>query len=207
VSTLDDYPRPSVAVDTALLTVHPSLGLSVVLVAASDGPRLPGAFVHERETLAAAVLRSLADKAGVNGLAPRQLRVFDDPERDDRGWVLSVAHTDVVAASRLSIDDAKALLAPTSALPPLPWGHELIVAHAVETLRAAYRQHPDPFGLIESPFTVRALRQLHEAVAGTALPKDAFARAMLPHLVDTGTKAAGTVGKPPRLFTTTREAA
>ena len=48
------------------------------------------------ETLADAVKRSLRDKAGVRGLQPRQLHVFDDPDRDDRGWVLSVAHVDVV---------------------------------------------------------------------------------------------------------------
>lgn len=183
------------------------MGLCVVLVSAPEGPRLPGSFVHERETLAEAVLRSLAAKAGVAGLAPRQLRVFDDPDRDDRGWVLSVAHTDVVAVTRLALDATKAHLVRTTALPALPWGHELIVDYAVEALRADYRRHPDPFGLIDTPFTLRSLRHLHEVVAGGPLAKDAFARIMHPHLIDTGNKSGGTVGKPARLFTTDKETA
>ena len=92
--SLADYPRPSVAVDTALLTLDPEQGLVVLQVRRNDEPgwALPGTFLHEGERLADAVKRSLRDKAGVRGLHPRQLHVFDDPNRDDRGWVLSVAH-------------------------------------------------------------------------------------------------------------------
>ena len=43
------------------------------------GWALPGTFLHEGETLAEAVDRSLRDKANVRGLHPRQLHVFDDP--------------------------------------------------------------------------------------------------------------------------------
>lgn len=204
MTSWSDYPRPSVAVDTALLTVHPALGLSVLLVIAPEGPRLPGAFLLERETLAAAVLRSLRQKTGVVGLAPQQLRVFDEPDRDDRGWVLSVAHTDVVPLPRLAADPARAMLAPVTQLPELPWGHELIVEHAVALLRGAYDQQPDPRSLIAHPFTLLDLRRLHEAVAGSPLAKDTFRRTMQPHLVDTGTTAHGSVGKPARLFTTAR---
>ena len=45
--------------------------------------------------------RCLREKAGVEGTRPRQLHVFDKPDRDDRGWVLSVAHMDVVRPERL----------------------------------------------------------------------------------------------------------
>src|SRR4051812_47939943 len=99
--TLTDYPRPSVAVDTAVLTVAPDRrGLHVLLVRRNgkdDGSdwALPGTFLHEGETLAEAVLRSLKEKAGLLGRAPQQLHVFDAPDRDPRGWVLSVAHVDV----------------------------------------------------------------------------------------------------------------
>ena len=102
---LADYPHPSVAVDTAVLTVPNGGALSVLIVRTGDGWRLPGTFLHEGERLANAVLRSLQVKAGVTGLSPRQLHVFDDPHRDDRGWVLSVAHLDAVPASHLAIDE------------------------------------------------------------------------------------------------------
>ena len=63
------------------------------------GFALPGTFVHEREHLHDAVLRSLRHKAGITGREPEQLKVFDDPDRDPRGWVVTVAHLDVVPGS------------------------------------------------------------------------------------------------------------
>ncbi|PRC61701.1 NUDIX hydrolase, partial [Mycobacterium sp. ITM-2017-0098] len=67
--TLDSYPRPSVAVDTALLTLAGDLGLAVLEVRRNNGRGwgLPGTFLHEGETLAEAVDRSLREKGGVAG--------------------------------------------------------------------------------------------------------------------------------------------
>jgi hypothetical protein len=98
--TLADYPHPSIAVDTAVLTVRAGV-LCVVLVKSGILNRLPGTFLHEHETLAEAVRRSLADKAGLRGVVPEQLHVFDALDRDDRGWVLSVAHLATVPADAL----------------------------------------------------------------------------------------------------------
>src|SRR5690348_2934954 len=101
--TLADYVRPSVAVDTAVLSLDDDAGLVVLEVRRTTGRgwALPGTFLHEGETLADAVGRSLRQKANVRGLHPRQLHVFDDPRRDARGWVLSVAHVEVVPLDRL----------------------------------------------------------------------------------------------------------
>ena len=198
--TLADYPHPSVAVDTAVLTVPDGGALSVLVVRTGDGWRLPGTFLHDGERLADAVLRSLQVKAGVTGLSPRQLHVFDDPHRDDRGWVLSVAHLDAVPASRLAIDEQIARLVPVTDVPPLPYGHGEIIDLAVATLRADYAGRPDPAGLLPEPFTLRDLQLLHEGVAGTALPRDTFRRAMEPLLRATGDTVQGVVGKPARLF-------
>lgn len=200
--TLEDYPRPSVAVDTAVLTVPPDDALSVLLVHNKEGWRLPGTFLHENERLAGAVLRSLRQKAGVTGLAPRQLKVFDEPGRDDRGWVLSVAHVDAVPASRLDLTESDARLVPVDAdeLRGLPYGHGEIIEAAVAALRASYEEHPDPARLLQRPFTLRELRKLHEAVAGQPLARDTFRRMMEPQLSATGQMSTGRVGKPARLF-------
>ena len=197
---LADYPHPSVAVDTAVLTVPAGGALSVLIVRTGDGWRLPGTFLHEGERLADAVLRSLQVKAGVTGLSPRQLRVFDDPQRDDRGWVLSVAHLDAVPASRLAINEQIARLVAVADVPALPYGHEEIIQLAVATLRADYALRPDPAGLLTESFTLRDLQLLHEGVAGAPLPRDTFRRAMEPLLRATGETVQGVVGKPARLF-------
>src|SRR5690554_4414761 len=198
--TLTDYPRPSVAVDTAVLTVPPHAPLSVLLVRTDGGWRLPGTFLHEGERLADAVLRSLRVKAGVTGLSPRQLQVFDDPKRDNRGWVLSVAHLDAVPWPRLAIDATLAKVVPVADVGTLPYGHNEILDQAVTELRSTYVSAPDPAGLLESPFTLRQLQQLHESVADERLMRDTFRRMMEPQLRATGEVAAGTVGKPARLF-------
>lgn len=118
-----DWARPSLAVDVAVLTVRPT----------EDGPQLallvlkretsayqgewdiPGTFVHERERLSEAVGRALFDKAGISDLVPVELGVFDDPARDPRGWVVSVAFTVAVPFSRLEpvlFGDGSVCLAP-----------------------------------------------------------------------------------------------
>lgn len=56
----------------------------------------------------------------------------------------------------------------------LPFDHDAIVAHAVDVVRADYRQNPDPTGLLPEPFTLRQPQQVHEAVLGHLLAKDSF---------------------------------
>jgi len=203
---LSDYEQPSLAVDTAVLTVGPASGaLEVVLVRGEGAWALPGTFVHARERLAEAVQRSLVDKVGLRGRSPAQLQVFDDPHRDDRGWVLSVAHVDVVPWAELAPvlerrpDDVA--VRPCSEARGLAFDHDAIVELAAEHVRAGYRERPDPAGLVAEPFTLRELRVVHEAVLG-GLPysADTFRRAMLPLLVEVPGVREGTVGKPAQLY-------
>lgn len=226
--SLSDYPRPSVAVDTAVLTVPVGSdsprarrggvtrglsGLHVLLVRShrpSGRPfwGLPGTFVHEGETLRRAALRALETKAGIHGLDPSQLFVFDDPRRDPRGWVMSVGHLDVVRWELVGngVDDREgAELVPVEPIlsgdRSLPYDHDAIVRFAVDQLRAEYAEAPDPRGLLAERFTLRELEVLHRAIDPEGTPaKDTFRRGVEPLLVDTGEMTSGTVGKPARLF-------
>jgi 8-oxo-dGTP diphosphatase len=209
---LTDYPRPAVAVDTAVLTVAPlpvgGVELAVLQVRRTGGHQhgswaLPGTFLHPGERLIDAVHRSLRDKAGVIGGDPTQLHVFDDPDRDDRGWVLSVAHLDALPHARLvdalaARDDLR--LTAASDPGPLPYDHTHILTQAVAHLRDRYTAQPDPDRFLPTTFTLRELRLTHEAVAGTALQRDTFRRTMTDHLTPTGTPTAGTRGRPAELF-------
>lgn len=203
---LEDYPRPSVAVDTAVLTVAPGepAALSVLIVRREGRHRsgawqLPGTFLHPGETLRDAALRALRDKVHVAGLSPQQLRVFDDPRRDDRGWVLSAAHVDVVPADRLSSAlEHGATLVPVDDPGELAFDHTEIVREASATIRADYAERPDPSHLLSEPFTLFELQRLHETVLGRPLQKDTFRRGMQDSLRENGTVREGTVGKPAR---------
>ena len=214
--TLSDYPRPSVAVDVAVLTVVSTEGpeqLSVLLHKPDEGFAagkwcLPGTFVHEHELLADAALRALRDKVGVSGQHPRQLKVFDALARDERGRVLSVAHVDVVPEGHFFVSGVSWTLGPVvgerAQLPGrqnrLPYDHDQIVAEAVAWVRSAHRRRPDPFRLLGRDFTLSDLQKLHEAVAGERLVKDTFRRGVLPALAATGRERTGTVGRPAALY-------
>lgn len=231
---LVDYPRPSMAVDVAVLTVLPPAavapgsvagGLGVVVHRRTPEPpsdatgsgtpgewSLPGSFLHEGERLTDAAMRALADKVGIGGgVTLHELRVFDDPARDPRGWVISVAHAAVVPYDALATvlagrDDVMVRPLPHdpddvgAAVADLAFDHQQIVAEAVAELRTTYREHPDPFGLIPEPFTLLQLRLLHEAILGEPWQKDTFRRRMEPHLTATDQIAEGIVGRPARLF-------
>jgi 8-oxo-dGTP diphosphatase len=208
--TLADYPRPSVAVDAALLTVMPDEScLSVLQVQRTEGADgvpaagwgLPGTFLHQGELLLDAVQRSLREKAGVEGTRPRQLHVFDKPDRDDRGWVLSVAHMDVVRPERLDGRIAqKTRIVAADDLGILPYDHTEIITRAVATVRASYELAPDPERLLTEPFTILQLRVMHEAVVGRKFQRDTFRRLMEPQLAGTGRTTAGGRGRPAELF-------
>jgi 8-oxo-dGTP diphosphatase len=207
---LADFVRPSVAVDTGVLSLDHDLGLVVLEVRRPTEPgwALPGTFLHKGETLADAVDRSLREKANIRGLHPRQLHVFDEPDRDDRGWVLSVAHVEVVRLDRLASRFAETTrLVPASAPGRPPYDHKSIIKRAVDDLRSRYRTEPDPDRLLGEEFTLRQLRLAHEAVAGKALQRDAFRRTMWPQLAPTGVMVTGVRGRPAELFRRKKAAA
>lgn len=192
---LADYPRPSVAVDTALLTVRDD-ELSVAVVDRGASQRLPGTFLHEGELLAEAVERSLRQRVGLRGVVPRQLKIFDAVDRDDRGRVLSVAHMIALPNDRLTDID----VIPVDSAKGLAFDHDFIVAEAVKALRRQYTELPDPSGLLGECFTVLDLHRLHSAIDSGTAQKDSFRRAMMPQLIETNEMETGTVGKPARLY-------
>lgn len=188
---LSDYPRPSVAVDVAAFTYSREVSqLLLLLIDGEAGPRLPGAFVREHEQLADTVERCMMTKAGIKGAKGTLLGVFDLPDRDPRGWVLTAAHLMVVPETEAQrYDRTIAKWFPIHAIPHLQGDHNDIVDAALEKLRKEYEidqtlvkgkpisqtsgrprniyaGKPDPEYFFSKPFTLRELQVLHETVAG-----------------------------------------
>ena len=85
----------------------------------------------------------------------------------------------------------------------LAWDHPDIVRLAKNDIRERYAEQPDPERLLGNRFTLRELRQLHQAVAGKGdIDRDRFRRAMEPHLIGTREmqESTGTRGRPAELF-------
>lgn len=53
---------------------------------------LPGGFVQPTETALKAAERKLYEETGIDGLKMKHFGMYDDPERDMRGWIISNAH-------------------------------------------------------------------------------------------------------------------
>ena len=217
---LADFPAPHMAVDVAVLTIDPSGQMCLLLVRRhgdKDGTwALPGRFVRERQRLSEAVAVTLEEKCGLSpvdlhGRSPRQLHLFDDPERDDRGWVMSMAH--LLALPHESLAPALAASSDLQLAPivdghvrvagqrGLPYGQDAIVDYAVQEMRRLYATAPDPEGLIsDKEFTLAQLHEVHAAVVASDWQIDTFRRRMIPLLDETGRRATGGVGRPAALF-------
>jgi ADP-ribose pyrophosphatase YjhB (NUDIX family) len=172
----------------------------VLVVESGRGPALPGTFLHPGETLADAASRALETKAGIAGLGFHQLGMYDDPGRDDRGWVLSMAHG--AAAAHQTLPDDAMLVSIVGDTPDteLAFDHNAMVTQAVHDLRTRYASAPDPDALLGEHFTLLELRRLHEAIFDTTFPKDTFRRRFIGGLEGTGERVVPETGRPAELF-------
>lgn len=225
VSGLASHARPHLAVDLVILTLgsrpasleRPTLGV-VVLRRADHTAVLPGRFVRERHTVDQTVLELLRKKVGYDPGRPiylEMLGVYDAPQRDERGWVVSVSHLTALLA-----DEADRLPPETVEILPvhgdasrgrrvtresLAYDHDQMVTTAVRRARRRYERSPDPLRLVRPPYTLSELRHVHEAVLGQPLKRDTFNRRMQPNLEtvrdsDGDFAVSDTGGRPAQLF-------
>ena len=197
------FPRPSVAVDVALLSAGAD-GLHTVVHRRTGHPfkgrwQLPGGFIGLAEPLDAAAARVLARATGLKGVFLEQLFTFGAPRRDPRTRVISIAHYALVDRARFAglgaSEDARV------ARIVVPWegetggpvelvddggraldvafDHEEIVGMAVKRLRGKLDYTPIGFQLLPERFTLLDLQRVHETVLGRPLNKDSFRRRML----------------------------
>ncbi|MFF0816013.1 NUDIX hydrolase [Rhodococcus sp. NPDC003318] len=197
-----DYDRPSVAVDVAVLTYRAGAIAALVVEHEKLGGRaLPGTFLHSGERLADAAERALQDKAGLSGTSFRQLAMFDDPDRDDRGWVISMAHTAALPAATLPAGSILVEVGDGVVAEELLFDHADMVRLAVGDLRERCTQRVDPDGLLGEKFTMLELNEFYRAVFGLErLQKDSFRRHVIAALEPTDELVATGAGRPAELF-------
>jgi 8-oxo-dGTP diphosphatase len=210
--------RPAVVlvVDVALLAVLEG-ELVVLLVERQRDPdrgrwALPGVVVEPDESLPDAAARAVVARTGILEPLSRleQSTVFDDPDRDPRTRVVSVAH---LAVSRRAVPPAGGSLASgrwwavdavgSHEGPTLAFDHADILAAALEALRASLEQTDLATALVEEPFTLGDLRRTYDLVWGAELEPANFRRKVLttPGFVTPhgGTRTVGT-GRPADLY-------
>lgn len=112
---------------------------SVLLIKRKNDPfkgkwALPGGFVDAHETLEQAAIRELEEETGLAINKLEQVGVFDDPKRDPRKRVISIAHYVMVRKNDYDpkgADDAEeAKWFKLSELPGLAFDHDRILEAA-----------------------------------------------------------------------------
>jgi 8-oxo-dGTP diphosphatase len=224
VTTFNTYAQPALAVDVVILTIKASRLCCALMRRDDVSPgayALPGGFVHHGQSLDQTVMRVLAEKVKLKGIAFEQLATYGDPARDPRGHVVSVVYLALAP-------DAEALM---FALPegfrlpeirvdwpgerggpasthfdnealPLAFDHASILGDTMKRLRGKIDYTNIAFALLPPSFTLRQVQEVHEAILGRPLLKPAFRRKLLDRgiLQETGQMETGGAYRPATLY-------
>jgi 8-oxo-dGTP diphosphatase len=204
--------RFQVAVDLVVLTIRVG-ALHVLLVRRRYAPyrgrwALPGGFVMEREDLAVAAARELAEETSLRtpGGHLEQLATYGAPRRDPRGRVVSVAYLALVPdppSPAAGTDAADAAWVEVARAGRLAFDHGRILDDGVERARAKLEYTPLAAAFCPPEFTVAQLREVYEAVWGATLDPRNFHRKVTAtegFVEAVGASTGGGRGRPAQLF-------
>jgi 8-oxo-dGTP diphosphatase len=168
-------------VDLVIFTVHES-ALKVLLVKREARPfkgrmEIPGAVIHENESLEQAAQRELRLETNADQVYLEQLYSFGDPRRHPRQRVVTVAYYALVPADRARRVNGNGWRS-VDKLPPLAFDHRRIIAYATERLRNKLEYTTAGFQLLPRKFTLSELQAVYETILGKKLDKRNFRKKM-----------------------------
>lgn len=181
------FPSPLVTVDSVLFTVHQQ-ALCVLLVERANQPQkgrwgLPGGFIdmaHDDSTRATA-LRKLTEKTGVSPSWLEQLDTFSGPDRDPRGWSLTITWFALIAwvdcePHIASVSDARWVPVDKLADYPLAFDHQAIIDAALNRLRQKTKYSLLPVYCLPDTFTHGQLQEATEIILGQPIQRKSLIR-------------------------------
>lgn len=171
------YPRPMLTVDLIALRWRKGT-LEVALIKRASDPfmgqlALPGGFVDQGESPRSAAVRELEEETQLQVIPSSLLEVgaFAEPNRDPRGWCLSIAFMAFLPANAemRAGDDAAETHWMTwcslqSGVHSLAFDHQEILHKAAEQLKQSMLTEPRALTLLGTPFRSRHARQLYNQV-------------------------------------------
>ncbi len=206
------FPPFAVTADIALFTVR-SGKLQILLVERGCDPyigswALPGGFIQPNESAEQAAVRELAEEAAIHSdVYLEQLATFSAPERDPRMRVVTIVYTSLVPDLPdpcSGTDAADTRWFPVTAVPPLAFDHDQILATAVDRVRAKLEYTTVATAFLPRTFTIGELRAVYEAVWGVDVPLQNFRRKVLAtpgFIVATDDIRMGVPGPKAKLYT------
>jgi len=105
----DKYPKPSLTADILIISER-----GLLMVCRRNHPflhhwALPGGFANAKEETMETARRELYEETGVRADSLTLLNVYSAPNRDPRGWVVSVAYLKEISEKEITVkagDDA-----------------------------------------------------------------------------------------------------
>lgn len=181
------FPSPLVTVDSVLFTLHQQK-LCVLLVERASQPQqgrwgLPGGFIDmaQDDSTRATALRKLVEKTGVLPSWLEQLDTFSGPQRDPRGWSLTVAWFALIswvacAPHIASVNDAKWVPVNDLGDYPLAFDHGDIINAALHRLRQKTMYSLLPVYCLPGTFTQAQLQEATEIILGQPIQRKSLIR-------------------------------
>ncbi len=185
------YERPALTVDCVVFGLDLAAEqLNVLLIERDAKPfarewALPGGFVRSGESPDAAAIRELKEETGIDNVYLEQLYTFGAPDRDPRGWIVSVAHYALVspdshAPPSASSDARQAAWFAVTKLPRLlAFDHKDILDMALARLRSKVTYAPIGFELLPKKFSLKQLQKLYDVILGRELDNRNFRKKIL----------------------------
>lgn len=181
------FPSPLVTVDSVLFTLHQQ-SLCVLLVERAAPPQqglwgLPGGFIdlQKDDGTRATALRKLTEKTGVVPSWLEELGTVSGPDRDPRGWSLTVTWFALIAwvdcePHIATVSDARWVPVEQLADYSLAFDHGDIIQTALSRLRQKTMYSLLPVYALPANFTHGQLQEATEIILGQPIQRKSLIR-------------------------------
>ncbi|MGX7196778.1 NUDIX domain-containing protein [Enterococcus olivae] len=231
------YDKPSVTVDMVLMCYNKEHDqLKVLLIQRKGQPyrhswALPGGFITPNESTGQSVIRETKEETGVTISAQNieQLHTFSRPDRDPRGWVITVSYLAFIGEEPLSAgDDASEVrwfslerkeeklylinsdveiildlqTGDSSGKNTLAFDHSEIILKAFLRIANKMEHEPQVLQLLGEDFTITEARKVFAKFLGVdfrSIDHSNFKKAMLHCFEEIGERPVG-IGRPSKVY-------
>lgn len=237
-----EYEKPSLTVDIVLFCYNKEEDqLKVLLIKRKSHPyknswALPGGFVNKNESTGESVLRETQEETGViiSKDNIEQLHSFSTPNRDPRGWVVTISYLAFIGEESLVAgDDAKEvhwfnlerkgnnlhfthqkveiildiLSGKSIGKDILAFDHDQIILKAFNRIINKMEHDPQVLQVLGQYFTVTEARKVFAKFLGVDyknIDHSNFKKSMLQYFDEIGEKPVG-IGRPSKIYTLKRK--
>jgi len=231
------YQKPSVTVDMVLLCYNKNTDqIKVLLIQRRGNPyrnswALPGGFISPNESTGDSVIRETKEETGVTISEKNieQLHTFSTPDRDPRGWVITVSYLAFIGEAILSAgDDANQArwfslerknnrlhltsgdtkiildLKTQASLgeDTLAFDHSQIIIKAFNRIVNKMNHEPQVLQVLGDTFTITEARKVFAKFLGVdyhAIDHSNFKKSLIGFLKEVGERPAS-IGRPSKLY-------